>query len=255
MMRSVIVGSLIILVGLGAVLLLFLTAVPAGAPDVQGRAAGSLALRSSVVLVSYGGSPPKIVGAYCGGVIVGEKLVLTAFHCVRVRDDVYVETYSDRGVARSARVVWRRQDADLALLQADKLIPGRVAELAPDVAVNEPLILVGAPNSGTASVPFMLTRGVVGQILVMNFDGNPFECEKKPEPFGLKDHQVILTDAQAYFGNSGGGAFNGDGQLLGILVRGESATIDGRECDDYAGEAILWAYVVGLEELRKIPKP
>lgn len=253
-MRSIMIGILIIAVGvIGGII-----AGPriAQSADVPGRAGAWIALQSSVVIVSYGGLPPRIGGAYCGGTIVGENLVLTAFHCTRTSDDAHVVAYADKDrKALHATVTWRRQDADLAVMKTDLPIPGRVAQLAPDVAVGEDLILVGAPNSGTASVPFMLTRGVVGQILVMNFDGNPFKCEKGPEPFGLKDHQVILTDAQSYFGNSGGGAFNLSGQLLGILVRGESATIDGRECDDYAGEAILWAYVVGLEELRKIPRP
>lgn len=240
----------------GIVLALVLGARPANSVDVPGRAQTWAALQASVALVSYGGSPPRMGGAYCAGTIVDSHLVLTAFHCTRWGDNAYVVTYLKPDTVVSTKVVWRRQGADLALLQTSDPLEGKIAQLAPDVARGEDLVLVGAPNSGTISVPFMVTKGIVGQILTLNFGANPYKCEDTSElQFGNEDHQVILTDAQSYFGNSGGGAFNISGQLLGVLVRGESATILGNECKPYEGEAILWSYVVGLDELRKIPKP
>lgn len=233
---------------------------PAGAPDVQGRAAARLALQASVVLtrIEQGeGARP-----FCGGVIRGEYLVLTAFHCVRTtigeasNRPLGVREFADAPRVKRAVVIWYRAGADLALLRVEEPLVGRVASLVSDVAVGEAIILVGAPQTRQAVGEFMLTRGWVGLIRVerwTNCDGT------KPEPFGGDLHQVVWGNVQAHFGNSGGGAFNEAGDLMGVLVRGEVAEADDYVCSDdrmpYRGEDQLWSYIVGPDELRKIPKP
>jgi len=245
---------------LGVAIGILLAAVrPAGAPDVQGRAAATVALQSSVVLTQLErGARGR---GFCGGTIVGADLVLTAFHCVRTtigessNKPLGVREYLNKGVVVAARVVWHRNGVDLALLRTESPLLGRPAQIVSDLAVGEPVIVVGSPSVLEFSNEFMLTRGTVGKIEVRMW----MNCDGSREPFGSDEHQVVYIDAHVYYGNSGGGAFNDAGQLMGVLVRGETAEPDTYvACAGevlYMGEDLLWAYLVGPEELRKVPKP
>jgi len=241
-----------------AILFLNIISSNALAPDVQGRASAGLALRSSVVLTrTEQGEKGR---GFCGGTIVAQDLVLTAFHCVRTtigekeNRTLGVREYVDQKKVKVARVVWYRAGADLALLRVDEPLRGRVASLVADVVVGEAIIVIGSPGSTSVVAEFMLTRGWVGLIRTEEFT----KCDGSPDTFGGDLHQIIFGNVRAYFGNSGGGAFNEAGDLMGVLVRGEIAEGDDYVCSSlhpYKGEDFLWAYIVGPDELRKVPRP
>ena len=100
---------------------------------------------------------------------------------------------------------------------------------------------VGAAESITSEqVDFMLTHGIVGQVVVE---------EAEFCTYTLKKQQLLVENIASFFGNSGGGVFNDSGQLVAVHFAGNYAAFG---CNDrYQGHAILWGYGVGPDAIRE----
>lgn len=228
-----------------AVALLLALPVTVRSVDVPGRAQAFRALQSSVSLVlPFRDKDGKIIGeqAGCAGVIAAKRLVLTAFHCVRGPGEngkLFVRPYADQKQLLATQLAWHRVGIDLAVLETPTDIPGKIAELAPDVAVGESVVAIGAPDGEE----FLVTKGIISKIVVDYFEN----CGEN-DPLGREAHHVLLADMMLFFGNSGGGLFNDFGQLVGISER---VAVASGECGvPYAGQHIVWGYFVGLDTLR-----
>lgn len=155
------------------------------------------AMRQATVLV-------KVDGGHGSGVVVAENRILTARHVVDFAESVTVE-YQD-GSTKTARVLWKSEVSDLALIEADTTgyMPA-VIDCSP-VENDEAILVVGNP----LRTRWAVTRGHVAT--------------------DIRDHGMVFIDALISPGNSGGPVFDTYGQLRGIAVALQVAPIGwGRE--------------------------
>ena len=133
----------------------------------------------------------------CSGTYVSEDAVLTAAHCFEYPlESVYI-----RGIDKvSHKVMVKKLDKshDLALLYVPDLTDDHTyAKLAKKVKIGEQVVSVGSPFS----LEFLVSEGTVAQLGVKADD--------------FKSHYIIHT-GMINPGSSGGGAFNQDGELMGV---------------------------------------
>jgi hypothetical protein len=207
-------------------------------------------VNSTVALVKYKDSldndvEPEdksgILQVYCSGVWVSHNIIITAAHCIEdigrpsktieeqiidqilglelpvwdptgqkihysTRSDVWDEPDKDFRGSHESVIIAFYPAYDLALIKAkppisDLQIPSHaVASLASDITIGSDVKIVGHPGG----MWWSFTKGTVSAIHT-----------KVKSP---KDEAVnaIQISAPIWFGNSGGGAFNERGELLGI---------------------------------------
>jgi len=156
--------------------------------------------------------------SYCGGTWVSETEIITAKHCVDDEEDglvefqmyydfdnhyplsendtVYVAEIVDTGATNGDSVM------DLALLRSVDKIKHGIAPIARyDIPLGMDTLIIGHPKG----MQFAPTKGVISgdrmYLLLPTFT----------------ERHVLHITFLGTFGNSGGGAFDMSGQLLGIL--------------------------------------
>lgn len=156
---------------------------------------------------------------YCSGVWLSDSRILTAAHCVKdvtIGGLVDVASYSesDWGAGHEAKIkethsahlIKRGTPAvDLALLSAYSPNPHSWEPVASSVDDGEPLLIVGHPIG-------LLWNVVPGFV----------SAHRRIDEDGIFVSYLHVTSA-AFYGNSGGAAFNDRGEIAGIssfLVRG-----------------------------------
>ena len=142
------------------------------------------------------------------GVVVGGNEVATNCHVVTGAADIAVRQAADaRGRETwrmEARLVARDEARDLCILSVAELAdppaapPVRLGS-ARALSVGEEVYAVGAPQGLTLS----LSRGIVSQLR---------------GDHGKRTAPIVQTDAAVSPGSSGGGLFNGEGELVGITT-------------------------------------
>ncbi len=146
---------------------------------------------------------------YCAAVWVSEKYILTAAHCTNIEKPMIhfftegenVEVYAEPTTLHAAKLVSRHEEEDLALLESLGGFPHAVATLGPSPVVGDAVSVVGHPSG----FGWTLVRGIVGALRGPD--------APSPEPI----HGPFLQlSACVWFGNSGGGAFDSEGRLIGI---------------------------------------
>ena len=142
--------------------------------------------------------------------------VMTNKHVVGVMTTFYEETFEDikvtffDGTISSAEFVGSLNELDIAVIKVSKEVAGEytVAETSTNYSIGESVVVYGNP----LQIPFVITAGIISNgDSVVDFTSN-----------GLGLYYGIQTDASMNAGNSGGGLFNMDGELLGITQGGIS---------------------------------
>jgi S1-C subfamily serine protease len=153
--------------------------------------------------------------SYCTGVWVGVDEILTAAHCVNdeekkpwkgpvgdpvtyvIKKDIDI---SENAIYHDSRVIAFDNSVDLALIQAEGVIPTHLVTLLPTElpAIGEIVYQVGHPHK-----------------LYWSFSSGEVSAYRHSGEIG----DVIQANISIWYGNSGGGLFDRDGKLIGICSR------------------------------------
>ncbi len=166
----------------------------------------------------------------CSGTIINAHEVLTAGHCSNYGGwkDFIVHANGHDLIARLKKF---DKEKDLAILE----VPGvtfktwvKIANVEPRLA--EDVYCVGNPGG---NMPDTITKGIVSFL------------NRTSEKLGLKNRNQM--DCSIHFGNSGGGVFNKDGDLIGVISAAMTIT-------DQFGSALQWgsnyAFIVTVKDIR-----
>lgn len=170
------------------------------------------------------------LGPNCGGTVIQsnrfETLVLTAAHCIMEDDETpmkygFIDT-GDENLYRVEVIKFHRGN-DLALLKVtDKIKPikaARIARLTP--AIGDDIWIIGFG----AGVGDALSKGIVSKV-----HGSSW-----------RDIHVMQLDVTGWYGNSGGGAYNANQELVGVVI----------EFGPQGGAQAGWMFATHLEEIIK----
>jgi S1-C subfamily serine protease len=130
------------------------------------------------------------------GVHIGKGFIVTAAHVVKGQTEVTIKTHV--GQEAKAAVLWASSQYDVALLRTEASIPA--ADL----------------DCRTAQVGSTVVA--IGNPLGMDFISSYGKIAGEPREFADTWKSVFVTDLTVIMGNSGGGVFSEDGQLVGIVV-------------------------------------
>jgi S1-C subfamily serine protease len=150
------------------------------------------------------------MGAYCTGVWVSDKHILTAQHCVDgqlvinyVTKNVEPQLYEEPATLYSGTIVAQDPGHDLALVETMSAVPHGVARLADrDPYIGEDLTLVGS----TVGFTFTVSPGTVAAYKL------------RLKYFVDKEGPFLELVSGGYNGNSGGPVFDIRGKLVGIMI-------------------------------------
>jgi len=181
------------------------------------------------------------LNTYCTGVWINKDTIITAAHCTMVHKPAIYQMLEEMGISATrsglppwspvgdtltysafgeirdeqlrkirtshkCKVIAVDEEHDVAVLKAESsdlepLPEHEIATLATDVRAGDEMHIVGHPSG-------MLWTYVRGPVAAVR---NNF--------VGAHDHimDVVHVSAPIWFGNSGGGAFNENGELVGIM--------------------------------------
>jgi S1-C subfamily serine protease len=193
----------------------FASATPAGASslrDTPVKACAAKAMPSAVTIqvktVKKGddGKPEQGTSLGSGTVIDGRGFIITNQHVIEGARAIRLRLSGDGADDwRDAQVVFADEVTDLAVLSVkvdkEKPLPEYELGTASDLAVGEPIYVIGSPFGQE----FSLSAGVVSRVKV------PMLGQMPPSKW------LIQTDAAVNHGNSGGSMYNADCELVGIV--------------------------------------
>ncbi len=151
---------------------------------------------NSVVRIEFNGQHTG------SGFVIDEwkGLIITARHVVE-REGNYVVVFAD-GVKRNVQGIRVAERSDCAVLRVVRRSNIHAVGLETEVNVGETIYVVGSPF--TITYTNYVTRGIISKMNVLN------------EFFAVR--HLVMIDAAANPGNSGGPVFNERGAVVGILI-------------------------------------
>lgn len=158
---------------------------------------------STVILLEQVGS--NQYQPYCAGVWISNYYFLTANHCVNDSENIFYQIHTNKNniikktysVAYSGIIIKQDADKDLALILGINNNHSTVT-LANDVSVGDAVWLLGHPNQ----LIYSLSKGIISS--------------KKENVYDNQSSKLLQVDINLGPGNSGGGLFNNNSELLGI---------------------------------------
>jgi len=146
--------------------------------------------------------------SYCAGLWVKTGMIITANHCVKDSPPVIlyaVEQDLKSKKPRMAIVAAIDEENDLALLFVDPSNEPQHDNVdltkSTNVVVGQDVDIIGH----TAGYPWSYARGQVSAVR-----------ERLVGPEGIVPEKVVQISAPVWMGNSGGGAFDGNGNFVGL---------------------------------------
>lgn len=146
----------------------------------------------------------NLVGGVCSGVYIDKNVILTAAHCFPSEEGMTVKQVYVKKLGKSAlaTVIKRDTKVDLALVYTR--LPGTPIMLAPfDPRKGSRCFAIGNPLGIESTV----TEGIISKTDLKYADSKV---------------SYLLFSAIVLPGNSGGGLFNANGDLIGIVVMSTS---------------------------------
>jgi S1-C subfamily serine protease len=158
---------------------------------------------------------------YATGVVVGDGLILTAYHVLRDDSEYWVST-ADRKTYKVSRIVGADPRSDLAVLQiaARDLVPIKFGD-AGKLKKGQIVIALGNPYSIARDGQVSASWGIVANL---SRKDAPVISQRDDQTVPVKKptlHQygtLIHTDAKLNLGTSGGALLNLKGEMVGLTV-------------------------------------
>ena len=154
---------------------------------------------------------------FCAGTWIAQDVIVTANHCVDSTDTVMFaqpQQFPDLMTvhptsAFDGTVIARSIEADVALVRANNYAPHEVASLG-SVNRGDQISIMGSPRGR----PFVYSVGYVMGFYRMDL----LEGSLMAELLGISGRPIdmVVVEGYVFFGSSGGGAFNANGELIGV---------------------------------------
>lgn len=191
---------------MNTLLLLYLSLFPAKTQQINLKLAETVLNNSALIRVKIWRLNPKTNAkeygrAGCSGTFIGPNTVLTAAHCfpdAPTITNIWVRPYTTKAApGYAAHLVKWDKEHDLALLALEGYQTRIYAKKALSVRVGQAVVSVGSPFD----FEFLLSEGIVAL------------TSRSVREF--KSHYLVHT-GMINPGSSGGGAFNDEGELVGV---------------------------------------
>ena len=215
---------------------------PLSIPDIAAKASPSVVeIRTEVTQKSYGlfGGSYTSQAAGSGVIISKDGYIITNNHVVENASSITVTTYD--GTTYDAKLVGTDKKSDIGVLkiEADNLLPATIGDSS-TIQVGQTAVVIGNPLGTLGGT---VTDGIIS-------------AASRELTINNESMTLIQTNAAINSGNSGGGLFDGNGNLIGIVNAKDSgttssgATIEGlgfaipiNEAMDVAQQLIASGYV------------
>lgn len=169
----------------------------------------------------------------CGATLT-DKGIVTASHCVDKAYDYFVGPSDNLRYPVKIVAIDAFETTDLAVLEPTKSLPwqpeARVAWSEPDFGEDIWVIGCGAGECDA------LSKGIVSKLSV---EGH----------YGMEMNQFDVT---AWYGNSGGGIFNNQGILVGVVSQFGPQFGENQEPEPDAGAETGWMYGCTVEAINRV---
>lgn len=180
-------------------------------------------------------------GAGSGVIISDDGYIITNYHVIEGANNITV-TLRDGNTSYTAKVVGSDSDNDIALLKIDaKGLSAVTFGDSSKLAVGDYVVAIGNPLGELGGT---VTDGIISALA-------------REVTIEDKSMTLLQTNAQISPGNSGGGLFNANGELVGIVNAKDSATeVEGiafaipiNNVIDIIGDLKTYGYVTGKVSL------
>lgn len=202
--------------------------------DVAAKASPSVVevtVKGTVQTYGFFGGTYQSEGAGSGVIITDSGYIVTNNHVVEDADEYTVTLFDGR--TYEAQLIGTDEKSDIAVLkiEADNLTPATIGDSS-KLQVGDTAIVIGNPLGTLGGT---VTDGIISATsreLVIN-----------NQPMNL-----LQTDAAINSGNSGGGLFDGNGNLIGIVNAKDSGTTSSGALIEGLGFAIPVNYAMEIAD-------